>query len=170
MITHDTSWYAAYTIPRYEKKVHDELRRKQVEVYLPVQKVFKQWSDRIKKAEVPLFPSYIFVRGSAAERQNALHTKGVLKFVSFEGAPAKVSERDINAIRKLENEELEVEHNLIEGAAVRIIRGPLAGFEGTLFSRKGKSRFGVRIETIRQSISLEVPVAYMEPISSLPEA
>lgn len=157
-------WYAAYTIPRYEKRVQDELLRKGLEVYLPVQKVFRQWSDRIKKIEVPLFPSYIFIHGSEIDREHAIRTKGIMKFVSFEGKPARVSERDIDTIRKLENEEVEVEHHLVEGSKVRIIRGPLAGFEGILFSKKGKCRFGVRIDTIRQSLSLEVPVSCLEEV------
>jgi transcription antitermination factor NusG len=164
MTTLQSFWYAAYTIPRYEKKVHEELIRKQVEVYLPVQKVYRQWTDRVKKTEVPLFPSYIFIKGSESDRQNTLHTKGVLKFVSFDGRPAKVSDRDINSIKRLENEEVEVEQGLIEGSKVRIIRGPLAGFEGTLFSKRGKYRFGVHINTIQQSLSLEVPISFLEEI------
>ena len=164
MTTNQSYWYAAYTIPKYEKKVRDELVKKQVEVYLPVQKVYRQWSDRVKKTEVPLFPSYIFVKGSESDRQNTLRTKGVLKFVSFDGRPAKVCDRDIDSIKKLENEELDVEPGLIEGSLVRIIRGPLAGFEGVLFSKKGKYRFGVRINTIKQSLSLEVPVSFLEEV------
>jgi transcription antitermination factor NusG len=164
MTTINRHWYAAYTIPKFEKKVHDELAKKEIEVYLPVQKVYRQWSDRVKKCEVPLFPNYIFVKGSESDRQKAVRTKGLLKFVSFDGRPATVCDEDINCIKKLQNEELEVEPGFVEGSMVRIIRGPLAGFEGTLFSKKGKYRFSVKIETIRQSLSLEVPVTYMEQI------
>lgn len=161
---HNANWYAAYTIPRFEKKVRDELVKKHIEVYLPVQQVYRQWSDRVKKTEIPLFPSYIFIKGTEIDRQNALRTKGILKFVSFGGKPAQVGDRDINSIRKLENLELEVEHDLVTGDTVRIIRGPLAGIQGTLFSKKGKHRFSVRIDAIRQSLSLEVPITYMENI------
>lgn len=164
MIAPESYWYAAYTIPRYEKKVHDELVKKHIEVYLPVQKVYRQWSDRVKKTNVPLFPSYIFIKGSEVERESTLRTKGVLKFVSFDGKPARVCGRDIDSIKRLENEELEVEQGLIEGSLVRIIRGALAGFEGVLFSKKGKYRFGVRIDTINQSLSLEVPISFLEEV------
>ncbi len=55
-------WYAAYTMPKFEKRIYGELVKKNVEAYLPVQQVFRQWSDRVKKIELPLFPNYIFVR------------------------------------------------------------------------------------------------------------
>jgi transcription antitermination factor NusG len=160
----ESYWYVAHTIPRYEKKVYNELVKKQVEVYLPVQKVYRQWSDRVKKIEVPLFPSYVFIKGSEPNRQSTLRTKGVLTFVSFDGKPAQVCDRDINIIKNLENEALEVEQGLVEGSLVRIIRGPLAGFEGILFSKKGKHRFGVRIDTINHSLSLEVPISILDEI------
>src|SRR5690606_28796677 len=138
--------------------------KKNVEVYLPVQKVYRQWSDRVKKTEIPLFPSYIFIKGAENDRQQALRTRGVLKFVSFDGKPARVCDRDIDFIKKLENLDLEVEHDLVVGNSVRIIRGRLAGFEERLFSKKGRHRFAVRIETIGQSLSLEVPITYMENV------
>jgi transcription antitermination factor NusG len=94
----------------------------------------------------------------------ALRTRGILRFVSFDGKPAIIGDHDIEAIRKLESKNPEVERNLVEGSNVRIIRGPLAGFVGKLFSKKGRVRFAVRVETIGQSLSLEVPAAYLEPI------
>jgi transcriptional antiterminator RfaH len=56
------NWFVFYTKSRQEKKVNDLLLRHGFEPYLPLQKVLRQWSDRKKKVEVPLFNSYIFVR------------------------------------------------------------------------------------------------------------
>jgi transcription antitermination factor NusG len=158
------TWFAAYTLPKFEKRAYLELAKQNVEAYLPVQKVFKQWSDRVKRQEVPLFPNYIFIRNTESDTMRALRTRGILRFVSFDGKPAIIADHDIEAIRKLESENPEVERNLVEGASVRIIRGPLAGFVGKLFSKKGRVRFAVRVETIGQSLSLEVPAAYLEQI------
>ena len=54
-------WLVFYTKSRQEKKVRDILLRRGFEVFLPLQKVMRQWSDRKKKVEVPLFNAYIFV-------------------------------------------------------------------------------------------------------------
>ena len=55
-------WYAVYTKPRWEKKVNSLLLQKGIEVYCPLNKVRRKWSDRIKTIEEPLFKSYVFVK------------------------------------------------------------------------------------------------------------
>lgn len=162
MTTLPVQWYAAYTFPKFEKKVHIELVRRNVEAYLPLQKVSRQWSDRIKKLEVPLFPNYVFIKTSDFERRELVTIHGLSYFVSFECRPATISDEDIATIKKLESESLEVESTLVEGTLVKVIRGPLAGLRGRLYVRKGKCRFGVRIDTINQSLSVEIPAAYLE--------
>lgn len=162
MTTFPRQWYAAYTFPKFEKKVHDELMKRNVEAYLPLQKVFRQWSDRVKKMEVPLFPNYIFIKTTDFDRRDLVAINGILNFVCFESKPARISDDDIAIIKKLESENLEVEPNLIEGTWVKVIRGPLAGLKGMLYAKKGKFRFGVRIDTIKQSLSVEIPAAYLE--------
>jgi transcription antitermination factor NusG len=166
MIPSKVKWYTAYTLPKFEKKVSAELSKRNIEAYLPLQKVVRQWSDRVKKIEVPLFPNYIFIKTTELNRREAISVRGICKFVSFDGRPAVIADEDISAIKKLSNENPEVEANLIEGSNVRIMRGPLAGLTGVLYSKKGKNRFGLRIETIKQTLSLEVPVSFLEEITS----
>lgn len=157
-----TGWYTVYTLPKFEKKINAELGKRNIEAYVPLQKVFRKWSDRIKLMEVPLFPNYVFIKAAAAERLRTVDVRGICNFVSFDGRPACISDDDILTIRRLESQTLEVESKLVSGDPVRIIRGPLAGLRGVLFSKKGKERVGVRIETIKETLSLEVPCAYLE--------
>jgi hypothetical protein len=44
----DPKWYAIYTNPRAEKQVRDRLLETGVEVFLPLQKTYRIWSDRKK--------------------------------------------------------------------------------------------------------------------------
>jgi len=156
------NWYTIYTFPRFEKKVCSELNDRKIEAYLPLQKVFRKWSDRMKMVEIPLFPSYVFVKTTDAYQLKSTSIKGICKFVSFDGKAAKVSDNDISTIKRLENEQLEVESGLIQGSRVRIIRGPLAGLKGTLFTKNGKERIGVRVETVQETLSLEVSSVFLE--------
>jgi len=55
------TWYALYTKPKNEKKVTEQLQKSGIEVYCPMVTQIKQWSDRKKKTETPLIPSYVFV-------------------------------------------------------------------------------------------------------------
>jgi transcription antitermination factor NusG len=54
-------WLVFYTKSRNEKSAYKNLKKFGFEPYLPLQKVLRQWSDRKKKVELPLFNSYIFV-------------------------------------------------------------------------------------------------------------
>ena len=56
----DKKWYALYTKPRWEKKIDASLIKKNIESWCPLQKIEKQWTDRKKIIEEPLFKSYIF--------------------------------------------------------------------------------------------------------------
>jgi transcription antitermination factor NusG len=100
----EKKWYAVYTKPRWEKKVHKLFDEKGLENYCPLNKVRKKWSDRIKVVEEPLFKSYIFVRVSEDEKTKVRMTNGVVNFVYWQGKPAVVKEKEINIIKKFLNE------------------------------------------------------------------
>jgi transcription termination/antitermination protein NusG len=83
---HETnSWYAVYTKPRWEKKVASALERRQVESYCPLNQVTRQWSDRRKVVEEPLFSSYVFVRVPDSKKQLVRETEGIINFVYWLG-------------------------------------------------------------------------------------
>ena len=58
-------WFAIYTKPKAEKKVFDQLVKYNFEAFLPLKKEIHRWKDRLKKVEVPLFNSYVFVKVEA---------------------------------------------------------------------------------------------------------
>jgi len=97
-------WYALYTKPRWEKKVHALLTEKKIESYCPLNKVRKKWSDRIKIVEEPLFKSYVFARVNDEEQTKVRLTAGVMNFVYWQGKPAIIRAKEIETIRKFLNE------------------------------------------------------------------
>jgi transcription antitermination factor NusG len=97
-------WYVVYTKPRWEKKVHGILSRRGLEAYCPLNKVRKQWSDRIKLVEEPLFKSYVFVHVSEDEQARVRMIDGVLNYVYWQGKPAVVKDKEIDDIRRFLNE------------------------------------------------------------------
>ena len=97
-------WYAVYTRPRWEKKVHERFIDKGWETYCPLNKVEKQWSDRVKVVEEPLFKSYVFVRLKEEEATAVRMVNGVVNFVYWLGKPAIVRDAEIEKIRRFLNE------------------------------------------------------------------
>ncbi len=152
----ENNWYIVYTFPNLEKKIYNELTKKNIKAYLPLQNVIRQWSDRKKEIKIPMFPNYVFINSSERERFNLLKIGGVLKFITFEGKPAVVSEAEISSIMKFETMVFEIEANLVSGDEVIIVDGPFTGLQGRLFLKKGKERLGVHLSSINQSLSVEV--------------
>jgi transcriptional antiterminator RfaH len=94
------NWYVVYTKPKWEKKVAEKLSQAGIECYCPLITQIKQWSDRKKKVEVPLFNSYVFVQLSETERNSVFAVPGVVRYLFWLGKPAIVRDEEINIIKK----------------------------------------------------------------------
>jgi transcription antitermination factor NusG len=134
-------WLAIYSRPRWEKKVNQLLLEKGFESYCPLNKVRRKWSDRVKIVEEPLFKSYVFVKVNEEDRTDVRMTSGVINFVYWEGKPAVIKEKEINAIKRFLNEYENVEvkpMNLEVHQRVKITKGPLMDQEGEVLSLQRK--------------------------------
>ena len=136
-----SKWYAVYTRPRWEKKVANLLLQGGIENYCPLNKVRRKWSDRVKLVEEPLFKSYVFVKVDEAGRTAVRMTDGVINFVYWDGKPAIVKDKEIEAIRLFleehENVSL-VKMELKPNDRVRVAAGPLMDAEGKVLEVKHK--------------------------------
>jgi transcription antitermination factor NusG len=154
------TWFAIYTSPRSEKTAHKALIDKGIEAYLPLVKTLRQWSDRKKWVEEPLFKSYLFVCIGKERYFDVLNTTGVVRYITFEGKAVPVPQNQIDAIRYyLESGDVEAEETtgLDQGTFVEVTRGQLMGLQGTIVEEKGRHRVKVEIEAIGQSIVITIP-------------
>lgn len=135
-------WYVLYTKPRNEKKVDERLRLRGFNSYCPLMTTVRQWSDRKKKVMLPMFPSYTFVKVEEYKREDVLADPGVLNFVFWQGEPAKVREKEIEAIRRIadEGQSIQIESNeMISGHSLIIPNGPFKGLVGKINSVDNKN-------------------------------
>ncbi len=162
MLIQDPQWVAAYTSPRAEKRVTariaDEL---QLETFLPLHRVLRKWSDRMKSVEVPLIPSYTFVKLREADIYKVKEIVGVVGFVRFRNTGiATIQEREIEAMRRLANSLQEVyvynSDRLKKGAHVRVIAGEFAGLEGTITKDCKDGNFVTQIEKLNISLVVDL--------------
>jgi len=159
-------WYAIYTKPRHEKKVDSQLLEKRFETYLPLVKRIRQWKDRKKKVDMPLFSSYVFVNFEYKYRFDVLQTDGVVKIVNFNGIPAVVPDWQIASLRKMleHPETLQMEKYFKTGELVEVTTGPMKGMRGVVMRRKGEHRLVLTIDGIMQSVSVEMEAADLKII------
>lgn len=157
------TWHVVYTKPRWEKKLNDLLIQKKIDVFLPMYKTIRQWSDRKKKVELPLFNSYLFVNVTHEEYFEVLNTPGAVKYIFFEGKAAVLSDKQIEAIKLLIDSDLtfEVIENILPlGTKVEITKGALQGLHGEILEYKGSMRTCIRIDQINRSVLVNVGVGY----------
>jgi transcription antitermination factor NusG len=152
-------WFVLQTRYRFEKKVAGQLSSKGMEVFLPLRKENREWSDRNKVVNVPLFPGYAFVRSakSVALRLLVLQTAGVMGFVSFAGTAATVPQKQIEDLQLLlaEGVPFAMYPFVQVGRRVRIRGGCLDGVEGLLTQRE-KGKLVISIESIQRSLAVEI--------------
>ncbi|MCK4662494.1 MAG: UpxY family transcription antiterminator [Bacteroidales bacterium] len=161
-------WFAIYTKPRAEKKTYSKLTNKGIETYLPLQKTLKQWSDRKKWVEEPLFRSYIFVKVVEKEYLEVLKTNGVVYFVSFERKKVPVPDSQIQAIKRLLSNEIEFEVTTEKydiNDSVEIIYGSLKGIQGTLIEYRGKRKVLIKVDSISQGLLIDIPLVSLRKIN-----
>lgn len=154
-----TKWFALYTKPRFEKKACEDLKSKGFESYLPTYKTLRQWSDRKKMVELPLFPSYCFVNINPSDYHEPLQAQGIIKYVWFENKPMPIPEKEIESIKILCGSMLPLELspiNLSVGQKVIITNGALSGIEGEYVKNSGKRKVLVRINSINHGVIVNI--------------
>ncbi|WP_149273563.1 UpxY family transcription antiterminator [Pareuzebyella sediminis] len=122
------TWYVLYVKPKQEKKVAQNLKNIGVEVFCPMITEIRQWSDRKKKVELPLFKSYVFVRLPSTDRQVVFDVPGIVRYLFWLGQPAVVRDEEIQTIRQwLQDDRIDTLElsRLVPGKEIKIKKGPL---------------------------------------------
>lgn len=146
------AWYAVYTKSRTEKKVALRLQEAGIQAYCPLNKREKQWSDRKKVTEEPLFRSYLFVNIDL-EREGSVvrRTLGVVNFVYWLNKPAVIQDDEILAIQQFLSEHAAVEvygNTLQVGDFVTIDAGALKGQKAEIVGVKNRHEVRLRIDSL----------------------
>lgn len=166
----ERKWYALYVKSRHEKKTAGFLEEKELEVFLPLIKTKRQWSDRIKKVEIPLFNSYVFVKLFSHEFEKVQFTPGFVGFVKVGGLPHPIPEVQIQAVKTFIGQPENYDHQVdfAEGDEVEVAYGDLKGLRGTLIRIDGKQKLIVQIEIVHQNITLTVAPHLLKPLKIAP--
>ena len=146
--------------------MYQKLVEQNIETYLPLVKQVKQWSDRKKVVEEPLFTGYIFVKLEAHELDKPLYVNGVVNYLSFGKQKALVKQSEIDALRylvengytlNLVSEEIQI------GSKVKI---NLSDFKNeTAVVHKIKDDYAILyFESLHQNIHIKLPLKALETI------
>lgn len=137
-------WIAIYTRPKWEKKVNHFLLQQGIACFCPLIKTKRQWADRKKIVEIPLFPSYVFAEADQLQQYHVEQIAGVVGIVHHCGKPATVTKEEISRIKSLlqaDYQELEsVSFDQVSaGDRIKVKAGVLSDWQGEVIMVKGKS-------------------------------
>ena len=154
-------WFVLHIKPRNEKKAAIQLQELGITVYCPLLTEIRQWSDRKKKVEIPLIPSYIFVQLDEKQRDFVFQVPAVVRYLYWLGKPAIVRDAEIETLKKwLESGQLDTRmESLQPGDKIAIEQGPFKGKKGLVQVVKKNSlellllELGVKIILTKQKIA-----------------
>jgi transcription antitermination factor NusG len=163
-------WSVLWTRSNCEKLVHDQLRAKGFDTYLPTG---SRWSTRAgvrHRIQVPMFPTYLFIRG-ITDKNSHVEVRKARGLVQVLGErwdrPQTVPERDVDAIRELSQSAVETQSipYVKEGQRVRVVFGPLKGIEGILVRSNDRTGLLVlSIAMLQRSVAAEIHCSAVVPV------
>jgi transcription antitermination factor NusG len=162
-----SDWYVVYTKPRWEKKVALLLSKKGIENYCPLNKVIRQWSDRKKTIEEPLFSGYVFLKTTAADKWRIKEVDGILNYVHWLGKPAIIPETEIETIKRFLNEHQTVQISTTHfqpNDRVNILSGAFIDTQAKVIVQKGKQVI-LEIPSLQLTLTAQLPYTSLELIA-----
>jgi len=167
-----SDWLVLWTKPRAEKRVAQALEAKEITNWLPTITVRRQWSDRWKDVEFPLFPGYLFVQNSLAHWSELLKVPGVLTVVKHGNSAARIRESQITDLRAAipliatGDQQPEVVTDFELADRVSVVDGPLAGLVGVVRQIRGRGRrLLIGFEQIGRAVAVSIGSAQVRKCS-----
>jgi len=160
----DHRWWVLYTRARQEKALARELFRQKVPFYLPLIRKTSYCRGRPVRSRIPLFSGYMFLFASQEDRIRSLTTNRVSRVLEVGDRDSLL--HDLRQVRQMiaSDAPMTVEDRLLPGNRVRVRHGPLAGVEGTVLTRRGRTRLLVSVNFLQKGASVEIEDYLLEPI------
>ena len=149
-----------------KKKIAVRLSNSGYTVYCPLKKVRRQWSDRLKVLEEPLFKGYLFIQIEDHRREEVFFFPGIVRYLFWLGRPAQVRQLEITAMRKWLGDYDHSDINISEilpGELVRITSGQFSGEQAVLMDHTNH-RAIVQLKELGVQLSLSLSNNDLAPL------
>ena len=160
----DRRWMVLHVRARQEKAVAKFLAAAGIEHDLPLVERVTVTRGRKHRSEVPLFSSYVFLKGEKQNAYDAIATKRVSSFIEVNDQDQLQIE--LEAIHRALEGGYEVEDfpSLAIGARARVTKGPLLGVEGVVVEEARRTCLVLHVEILGRGASVEIERDLLEEI------
>ena len=161
-------WYLVHSKPRRERAALANLERQGYRAYLPLMRSRRRIAGRYQSRVEAMFPRYLFLDldDTVDDWGPIRSTVGVSQLVRFGPRAARVPDALVQALKAREDEDgVQVlpRRGLKAGERVRIVEGPMAGYEAVYQARSGQARVIVLLEIAARTAAVSVREDDVEP-------
>lgn len=157
-------WWIAHTKSRREKMLASFLTRNSIGYYLPLVKRRQPGQKRVRFSLVPIFPGYVFFKGDAHERYQAMCSHQIARVIGVTDQSRLLQE--LGQIRTVIDADVQVypHHFLEKGQEVRVVSGPFKDLQGIIERKKGECRLVLKVTSLFQAVAVDVSTDMVEPV------
>lgn len=157
-------WFVLHTKSRQEKVVAADLAAMGIAHYLPLLTQVRFYGKRKATIEAPLFPGYVFLRGSADQAYAADRTKRIAQIIRVATQQQLDWELKNLHLALTRQAPLVPYPYLQKGIRVEVRSGPFRGLQGIIEDRLANQRLILQVDMLGQAVSLEMDGALLEPL------
>jgi transcription antitermination factor NusG len=156
-------WHVLLTKSRQEKVLAQELDAMGIDYYLPLLASVRYQNGRKRRVDVPMFTSYLFLRGSVDDTYRADRTNRVARVIPVVDQVRLSEELTSIKLAMAQESKLEVYSYLRKGIRVEVRSGPLKGVRGVVEDRKANRLF-LQVNILNAAAGLEIDGSLLEVI------
>jgi len=155
-------WSVLYVKSRQEKALADELAAMGIRHFLPLIQHKRLYGKRKATVELPLFPGYLFLRGSVDEVYRADRTKRVSRIIPVVNKVRLKWELQNIGFALAREATLDPYPFLVAGTRVGVRSGPLIGLEGVVEKRSKGDRLILQVDILGKANCVDIDGAELE--------
>jgi len=158
-------WHVLHTKSRQEKVVAKDLAALGIGSFLPVQQQLRYYGKRKFVIDEPMFPGYVFLRGSRDQAYAIDRTKRIVSIIDVVDQVRLDWELRNLALALSSGTHLDPYPYLTEGTRVEVKSGPLRGLQGFVQGRSAKlNRLILKVDILGQAVAVEIDGSLLEPL------
>lgn len=157
-------WFVLHTKSRQEKALAEHLERREIEFFLPLFRKVRYYGKRKVAGDLPLFPGYLFLRGTVEEAYAADRTDRVAHIIRV--ADQEMIDDELRQIRFAleQGGELVPRERMVKGMRVEVMSGPFKGLEGVIAEEHRDDRLILSVGMLGRAADLEIDRSLLRPV------
>ena len=155
-------WFVLHARSRQEKAILADLQGIGASCFLPLLRHTRYYGNRKLKVEMPLFPGYVFLRGSLEQAYHADRSKRLVSIIRVPDQMQLNWELKNLSLALANQVSLDPYPMLKAGVRVEVRSGPLRGLQGEVESRTRMDRLVLQVQMLGRAVSLEVEASLLD--------